>query len=227
MSAVKVNHKDLQALFRGFDRRWPQGRFYYCRYESPEAGKALLTKVGTPTSYLDLDDYPPIAKNAALTYRGLQKLELNPDVLEGFPGDFRQGMLARARMNLDVDENDPKNWDEVWQKEKGVHLWIGIYAKSPKALEDWHNDFTAWISAPASGRSVSKGNGEDADIDVTLLGTQDVKRFWSDDTTRMHIDDESSNPAKPVVLEHFGFRDGVSQPNIEGHRKNIRVRSRC
>ena len=223
MGNVKVNHKDVQALFRGFDRRWPLGRFYYCRYESGEAGTALLAQIGPLTSYLGLDDYPDVAKNAALTFRGLRKLELNPEVLEGFPGDFRQGMRDRARLNRDVDANKPENWDDVWQKKKGVHLWLGIYAKSPAALQKWHDEFTAWIAARAAARGRSNGNGADTSPDVTLLDTQDVKRFWSDRNTQMHIDDDSSSPTKPVVLEHFGFRDGVSQPNIQGfnmHQKD-------
>jgi Dyp-type peroxidase family len=215
MRTERINHKDIQALFRGFDKRWPIGRFYYCRYENPEAGRELLQEVGALTSYLDLDDYPEVAVNAALTYNGLRMLGLNPDVLGGFPGDFRQGMLARADLNGDVGENAPEKWDDVWKTPGNVHLWLGIYAKSPKALDDWENALTFWI-ADREAAMREKRNGSGGNPEITVLGTQDVKRFWSDPDTKMHIDDPSTNPDKKLVLEHFGFRDGVSQPNILG-----------
>ena len=216
MKSIDVNHKDIQALFRGFDKRWPVGRFYYCRYESAETGKDLLQYVGTLTSFYDLDNYPPVAINAALTFRGLRKLRLNPDVLDSFPGDFRQGMRERAGLNRDIDENAPEKWDRVWREKIGVHLWIGVYAKSPAVLSEWDQQFRDWVAARPSNRQFLKRNGSNPDMTVTLLDTQDVKRFWSDNATEMYIDDDTNSPKKPVVLEHFGFRDGVSQPSIQG-----------
>lgn len=224
MNEIQVNHKDVQALFRGFSRHWPIGRFYYCRYESREAGLELLKELGSPTSYADLDDLPDVARNVALTFSGLRKLELNPEVLEGFPGDFRQGMWARAELNRDIGENAPEKWDKIWRKEGRVHVWIGIYAKSPEALAGWHDGFTVFLGGRPPSKRGSNGNGSAEYADIRLLGTQDVRRFWSNSDTRMHIDDESTNPTKKqVVLEHFGYRDGVSQPNIQGfgmHQKD-------
>ena len=215
MSIERINHKDLQALFRGFDKRWPLGRFYYCRYESQEAGRQLLQQLGTLTSYLDLDDYPDVAVNAALTYSGLRKLDLNPNVLESFPGDFRQGMLDRADLNGDVGTNAPEHWDAIWQKQGRVHLWLGVYAKSDAARQKWDGELRDWVNKRAEERR-ARGNGSGGEPDVSILDVQDVNRFWSDADTKMHIDDESTNPKGKVVLEHFGFRDGVSQPNIQG-----------
>ena len=249
MNKTNINQKDVQAIFRGFDKRWELGRFFYCRYESSDAGRHLMQWIldhqGSLTSYHDLDDYPDVAVNVAFTFDGLQKLGLTPDVLQSFPGDFRQGMIRRAELNGDVGNSNPEEWEEIWRKQGRVHVWIGVYAKSPALLEDWARSLEAAVGQLAvefySGEWEEKnekrsllpmlmssmflervprsdfGTGLAAgDPPVTIVGTQDVKRFWSEPDIPMYIDDPATNPNGSVVLEHFGFRDGVSQPVIDG-----------
>ena len=249
----QVNHKDIQAIFRGFDRRWPQGRFYYLRYESSSSGHKLLQWIrecchGDLTSYSDLDDYPDVCVNVAFTYWGLSVLGLTPEVLRSFPGDFRQGMARRAELLGDVGESAPENWEDPWKDDKSIHLWVGVYARSQALLDEWDASLNEYLSTlaerydkdevvfesvdePEVRFSAFMRNVRRADLDpagegselppVTLLGTQDVKRFWSDPSVPMHISDPSTNPDKPVVMEHFGFRDGISQPAIKGLEENI------
>lgn len=248
MSTEKLNQKDIQALFHGFDKRWPRGRFYYCCYESPAAGTELLKIIGTLTSYLDLDDYPDWAVNAAFTYPGLAMLGLNPEVLQSFPGDFRQGMVRRAALNGDINGSAPEHWDEFWRDGNHVHIWIGVYARSREALLHWSEDFEQRVSDYNRDGGAAEPVRSSSTIDVRrlaavisdnlhrrragisrvdsppatenpairIVGQQDVRRFWSDAETEMHIDDASTNPRDSVVLEHFGFRDGVSNPTIAG-----------
>ena len=192
---------DIQAQFGGFDRHWPVGRYSYCRYESPAAGRRLLQRL------LPLADcrhrkaeHHPVAVNAAFTHAGLRALELDPTVLATFPPEFQQGMRKRAHLNGDVGVNAPEHWDPIWRAAP-IHLWIGVYARSEAALADWDRAFRDWAAQEPG---------------VKLLDTQDVARFYADPDRPMHIDDPASNPRKPVVLEHFGFRDGVSNPPVAG-----------
>jgi Dyp-type peroxidase family len=98
-----------------------------------------------------------------------------------------------------------------------VHLWLGVYARSAETLNAWDKDFAGWVSQRAAAKGSNGSNGK---TNIEILGTQDVRRFWSDEKIDMHIDDDSSKPKHPVVLEHFGFRDGVSQPPIQGFEEH-------
>ncbi len=195
-----VNTKDVQALFRGFGLKWPHGRFFYCRFETGEAGRRLLQWLSPLTSYHDLTDSPDVCVNAAFTFSGLMALDLSSDILNSLPDDFRDGMLSRANINGDAGQSDPSLWDDVWQGNQ-VHLWIGAYARGQSHLENWAQKFLAFVAS---------------DEQLTHLGGQDVGRIVSGRDTQVYIEDEATQPQDPVLLEHFGFRDGVSNPPISG-----------
>jgi len=199
-TSSSVETKDIQALFKGIGLRWPTGRFFYCRYESAAAGRQLLQHLSPLTSFHDLKAKPETCVSAALTYAGLDALELNRDILASMPEDFREGMRARASINGDAGENAPELWEAIW-KEQGVYLWVGVYATSEAGVEAWHDDFTTWI------------DGQDH---ISIVGTQNVGRITSDADKPIYIEDENSQPKKPVLLEHFGFRDGMGNPAIKG-----------
>jgi Dyp-type peroxidase family len=201
MGAPRLDLGDIQAQFGGFDRHWPVGRFFYLRWRDPAAGLALLARLGPPASCLALRDLGvATASCIAFTHPGLAALGVDPAVLDSFPEDFRQGMRARAPLNGDVGANGADRWDDVW-RDGPVHAWVGVYARSAAALSEWAAAFDAWAA------------GEPG---LAIAGTQDVARFFADPARPMHLDDPASEPAKPVVLEHFGFRDGVSNPPVAG-----------
>lgn len=206
MTSSAIDTKDLQALFKGIGLKWPVGRFFYCRYENDAAGRALLQRLGPLTTYHELKSKPDICVNAAFTDAGLHALCLDNDILNSMPDDFRDGMLRRAEINGDAGESAPDLWDEIWQ-ERQVHLWVGVYAKTPKLLHTWENAFTEWVEKRA---------------DVSILGMQDVSRLVSSPEEPVYIEDEASQPEKPVLLEHFGFRDGMGNPAVKGlHDKHV------
>lgn len=195
-----VNTKDVQALFRGFGLRWPHGRFFYCRYENGQAGRRLLQLLSPLTSYHDLSSAPPVCVNAAFTYAGLAALRLDNDILNSLPDDFRDGMLSRAKINGDAGESDPSLWENIWHQQQ-VHLWVGAYAREQADLDSWAQKLLEFI---------------ESDDEISSLGSQDVGRIVSDPETPVYIEDKSTQPKESVLLEHFGFRDGVSNPPISG-----------
>lgn len=200
MTGGVLDLRDIQAQFGGFDRHWPCGRFYYCRFRSAAAGRRLLARLLPLAHCLDVDSGTDVAVNVAFTHAGLRALELDATILGSFPPDFRQGMRHRASLNGDEGVDAPENWEPAWRAEP-VHLWIGLYARSAAQRDGWCAAFDAW----------SKQDGE-----IEIVGEQPVARFYADPAVPMHIDDPASNAARAYVLEHFGFRDGVSNPAIAG-----------
>lgn len=195
-----VNTKDVQALFRGFGLKWPHARFFYCRYANGEAGRRLLQFLSPLTSYHDLSNSPDVCVNAAFTFGGIAALNLDNDIINSLPDDFRDGMRSRANINGDSGESDPCHWEEIW-REDNVHLWIGAYAREQASLEGWSEKLLRFL---------------DAESDLSCLGRQDAGRIVSSPETPIYIDDVETQPQESVVLEHFGFRDGVSNPPISG-----------
>ncbi|MCJ9429329.1 Dyp-type peroxidase [Kordiimonas marina] len=195
-----IDTKDVQALFRGIGLHWPKGRFFFCRYEDDAAGRKLLKRLGPLTSFHALKQKPNVVVNAAFNHAGLDMLKLDNDILNSLPDDFTDGMRRRADINGDTGESDPALWDDIW-KEDIVHLWVGVYATDEIHLNAWCDDFTSWVEA-ADGASI--------------VGQQDVSRIVSDKDVPVYIDDPGSQPQHPVLLEHFGFRDGMGNPAIKG-----------
>jgi len=195
-----LDTRDIQGIFKGFGLDWPVGRFFFCRYSSDKAGRALLQRIGPLTSYHDLKSGPEVCVNAALTYTGLDALDLDNDIMGSLPADFREGMRERAALNGDAGENAPEHWEPIWDGRQ-VHIWIGVYAVNADALEAWVADFSKWVEGKRG---------------VKILATQDVSRITASPEAPVYIEDEASQPQKPVLLEHFGFRDGMSNPAIKG-----------
>jgi Dyp-type peroxidase family len=198
--STQIDQKDIQAIFRGFGLDWPVGTFIFCRFDDCEAGRKLLRRIGPLTSFHDLKSQPDTCVNAALTYAGLDALHLGTEIMGSLPDDFAEGMQRRASINGDAGESDPSLWDSFWQGRQ-VHLWVGIYSRDENQLVSWISAFEKWIGETDN---------------VAILGKQPVSRIVSSPEAPIYIDDEKSQPQKPVLLEHFGFRDGMGNPPIKG-----------
>jgi len=199
-SPASIDTKDIQALFKGIGLGWPHGRFFYCRYDNDAAGRSLLRHLSPLTSIHELHKKPEVVVNAALTRAGLEALKLDNDILSSLPEDFRDGMRRRAAINGDMGPSDPDTWEKHWQEDE-VYLWVGVYARDEAGLKAWSDAFANWVGT--------------ADA-VSIVGTQDTGRVVSSADVPVYIDDEKSQPQKPVLLEQFGFRDGMGNPPIRG-----------
>jgi Dyp-type peroxidase family len=127
--------------------------------------------------------------NLALTWSGLKALELPAAALETFPTEFREGMSARADILGDTGESTPEAWE-----------FGGM--SGPARQEEIHlmlmlyGTTEAEVSALlARERSRLEAGG------LRELGVQRAVR---------------TRDAEGHVVEHFGFRDGISQPSVEG-----------
>lgn len=211
MSDAAEQHYDIQALFRGFGRKWPWALFVYSAFgDDPARNRAFLQTLPAalgcgdrPTSVANLDDNRDDPKfsspfNVAFTYRGLSKLGIAPDILSSFPAEFIQGMRARADANHDYGRSAPDHWERPW-RDGAVDLWIGIYASSEAARDRQRSGLTRHLKS--YGMRV---DGCDLPHQLTADGTQ----VW--------IKDRATQPNRDQAVEHFGFGDGISNPPIKG-----------
>ncbi|PZU07766.1 peroxidase [Sphingomonas sp.] len=72
--------------------------------------------------------------NIVLTAEGLRRIGVPPEVVDGFPLPFVQGMAARRVFLGDVGDSDPSNWD--WPHGgNGFHLGLFLMAQNEDARD--------------------------------------------------------------------------------------------
>ncbi|HTR83189.1 MAG TPA: hypothetical protein VMI56_01835 [Reyranella sp.] len=160
-------------------------------------------------------DRAPI--NIAFTYSGLSALEIDETTLASFPTVFRQGMAARADVLGDTGPSAPENWDGV----------LG--------LDCVHGYFTGGFMVGDQNLKVKAAHWQKLRDDVQAYNNREGERgrflrivlrvlFMLAGMEILHIelgedphevDDDGSVKKFDYRLEHFGFRDGISQPFVD------------
>jgi Dyp-type peroxidase family len=137
--------------------------------------------------------------NIAFSFRGLEALEVSDDDLDTFRNDvtaqpFVAGMAdsGQANENGDVDDSSPDNWVEPLRSTENIHALM-ILASDDEAELDPNNP---------------KGTLKKRLDDLESFGVECVYR--QSGKTRLDAGPDQ------VGHEHFGFKDGVSQPGIRG-----------
>ncbi len=139
--------------------------------------------------------------NLVFTARGMKKLssdleedlEQFPEAFKGTAGGAFQGMVGRAGAIGDIGENDPSKWNQSMDV-------VVDWSKVDAAILVGSDDPVQVSEGAADGRVVrylktlrAAGSG------VTVLGV-------------IH----GETRVDEVGHEHFGFKDGVSQPGVRG-----------
>ncbi len=187
MSAERLDLADIQGnILRGY--RSPVARYLFFRFDTAIAGREFVRAITDEiTTAVEWDNgMPESTLNVAFTFDGLSALGVTADALQGFPLDFRQGLLARARALGDLGESDPSQWEPFWSTVV-FHTLVLVGAKDPAALERR----CAWIE---SHRATAGA--------VVQVGAQDAGALVID--------------GKPSNKEHFGYSDGFGNPEISG-----------
>ena len=145
-------------------------------------GAMVSQEAGIPqiTTAAQWADKPEYCVNIAITYEGLEALQVPAASLQTFPSEFAVGAVARANQVGDSGPSAPSTW-KGGLADRGVHILLLLFAQSA-ALREQVTGY--WRSSFAD-------NGL-------------VERFCQD------------GDALPGNLAHFGYRDGIAQPTIEG-----------
>jgi deferrochelatase/peroxidase EfeB len=162
----------------------------------------------------DSFDQAPILM--AFTYSGLKALKIDERTLSSFPDAFREGMAARAARLRDTGPSAPENWEGRFGL-KNIH---GYFASGSNLGASTSMPESFWRSvrreiATFNGRAGCKGDWLQAWIQATFrpLGLQIVHIELGQDPYEVECDG-SAEPVHPRV-EHFGYRDGLSQPFVD------------
>jgi Dyp-type peroxidase family len=151
--------------------------------------------------------------NIAFTYQGLAALRLiDAQVLASFPEAFRQGMAARARLLRDVGPSAPEHWDGALGKST-VHGLLTAYFPVTEP------GFRYWDTLRRQAEEFNEGS-EALRGALTLLfqglGFEVLHVEFGQNPYRL-----AGQPGNETIqwpehrVEHFGFRDGISQPFVD------------
>jgi deferrochelatase/peroxidase EfeB/cytochrome P450 len=160
--------------------------------------------------------YDTTPVNLAFTYSGLQTLGLDKTTLASFPAVFSQGMAARAERLQDTGPSAP----DYWEGELGLSSVHGMFTGGFDVGEP---------SAPTVEASWSEVRADIRAFNDPHSHRGQFLRFWIGLLLRPHgieilhielgqdpydIVDGQATPIQPRI-EHFGFRDGLSQPFLD------------
>lgn len=203
---TRIDLRDLQGnVVRGYAAfGYFFARYVFFRFPDAAAGRAALTELlplvtashpWRQGATEGPDARPPATTNIAFTFAGLEALGLPQASLHSFPVDFTMGMRARGAILGDEGSSGPEHWDPIWQSPDPVHMLVSINALDPDALAARYEEIEGICGR--HGSSPVAGHGPDGDAPFQAG----------------HALFENGVPSGK---EHFGYRDGISNPYFEG-----------
>src|SRR5215471_18710094 len=111
------------------------GTYIVLRVDDPRSGRQLMGRLAelVDSAANWLQPSLPALLNVALTYRGLEALEVPPTSLNSFTEEFRQGMAARADLIGDTAESAPGHWEAPFGTGQ-VHVVLSLIAADQESL---------------------------------------------------------------------------------------------
>ena len=198
---------DIQGnIVKGYGRfGFPKARYIFFNFSDGHAARHFiedlipLITTGEPWSEENQakgTDKPNVTTNIAFTYAGLRELGLPDESMRSFPEDFRMGMKSRRAILGDDGSSGPDHWDDIWQDNYSVHMWMSINGLSEALVAQRYDSIYTLMNKSKGGVSILSGHkGENPDY-------QSASAIFED--------------GAPVAKEHFGYVDGISDPYFEG-----------
>jgi Dyp-type peroxidase family len=164
------------------------GRYEFLSFRESAGGRAwlaaLVDKVQSAAAMRATVDKDKRWVTTAFTWNGLRALGVDETSLSTFPEEFKQGMVARAKMLGDTGENHPDNWVGGLAR-PDLHAIAILFARDADECVR---------CASEHGKLVAGCDG------VEVLSTLDLE----------------ATPPFDYAHDHFGYRDRLSQPIIQG-----------
>lgn len=204
--ADEIETHDAQGiLFSGFGRLSQATALMIRLPEDPQATRdwlLMLTDLlhepgggNAPPGRISFGDSQPdhVALTLAFTARGLERAGLTEgEGLEELPATFRMGMGGRSRILGDAP-SDTWRWADMKGGGDGVDAVLIVYSNEPD------------------------GEGSLADLHARHLHAAGGDIIHRIPLSPVRVEGKDS-----LEHEHFGFRDGISQPVIRGTRRAAR-----
>ena len=143
--------------------------------------------------------------NVGITYEGLAALGVPGWSLRTFPPEFRDGMAARAGRLGDVGTSRPECWAPSLRRPEQVHVLLTVHAQ------------TACAAAATADHIVRARRG--AFVDLGHFDGEALVQTGNGGYDLYNNVGKVADDGTPITHkrgEHFGFRDGFSQPRFEG-----------
>jgi deferrochelatase/peroxidase EfeB len=158
--------------------------------------EAATTETESPTRSHSLH------MNVGFTWPGLMRLGVEKETCASFPEPFREGMAARATVLGDVGAAAPEYWDGYLGSRTvdGVILWNWWDIRKEHRLPGPVHDKLKQLALDTWGEIKGAASAHGIEILHSETGIANYRQFASGDIDR---------------VEHFGFRDGISQPWID------------
>jgi Dyp-type peroxidase family len=164
------------------------GRYEFLSFRNPAGGQAWLTqildKVHSAQAMRESVDRDKRWISVAFTFNGLRALGVDAASLATFPQEFREGMVARARILGDSGASGPENWVDNTANPQ-LHAIAILFARD---------------TAERSRSTIEHAKLIAACQGVEVLSSLDL----------------DATPPFDYAHDHFGYRDRLSQPVIEG-----------
>ena len=174
---TKLDLLDIQGnVIRAYGRfGYPVARYVFLNINNAAAGRAFVgaitkkvtTSVDWGTGVGELPQ-PDWTVNISFTYQGLKSLELPIASLIGFSPEFVEGMKYRKDILGDNGPSAPEHWDPIWQenhktREKDVHIFVALNARSSELLEQSYSWLTTLVAEYQGALVILGGNLGDND----------------------------------------------------------------
>jgi len=178
-----------------------QGALMLFTIRDAKGARAMLDRLGV--DYATGDGTDPTGgffRTVGFTPQGLEWIGLPPDVIDQFPKEFRDGMAARSGLFGDMRENHPRNW--ILPERNGPALTGAIPPGTVlPPVEPAEIDFVIQLRTTSADRtellSEMRRIADDAAPGATLEAFELLEIGYAADGS---------------FIDHFGLRDGLSQP---------------
>lgn len=188
---VSMELEDIQSIILR-DRPTPYfGTVVALKINNAQIGRQMLAQVlpdvtGSKKWHKDME----ATLSVVMTYAGLEALGVPQSSLDSFPDSFKAGMAGRANKLRDNGVNAPQNWAAPFGEQGDVHVCAAIIADSKDKWQVKLSELKDNIKS-----HINKDDPANGDIEIL-----------------MEHDFGSDNNVKNV----FGYRDGISNPEIKG-----------
>jgi Dyp-type peroxidase family len=213
-SEIGLETSDIQGIVLTGYSHLPFSCYCFLQIANPLQAQAWLRDILPQVTHSDWQKTedgkaikPKSALNIAIAAEGLKQLGFPAESLDTtFPAEFREDMLepSRAYRLGDVEINAPELWDEPWRTRK-IHLLLILQVSADEST-DGHN------LSPSEWRS---------------QGLEKLNRHHE-----LHQQKFEAAGLKEILYEtgyvaqdhkeHFGFHDGIAQPEIKGMPKAVK-----